>query len=287
MTRGLHRIRDRPSMQVAPTRDPQVLEALSFVLASGQREKVLAAVIPSPKTPALLAKQTGLRLPHVSRALSQLVRAGLASSVGGERRGKLYAASDLGRAVFQELADTRGDRLVAPMARGSHFRNYHHWIAVHHGAKAADAALVEIGVDPRRIDTDGWYPLKNALDLLEVIEARFGDGSYDTIRQMLREEIGNFPSLKRLIARVLPFTLQLELSPNAYAREFNHGRLEVEIENHRALMKNYDWMSTPARCMAWLGTYEGALALLSQKGTVRKVACILKGDPYCGYTIEW
>jgi len=274
-------------MQLAPTRDPQVLESLSFVLASGQREKVLAAVIPGPKTPALLAKQTGLRFPHVSRALSQLVRAGLASGVGGERRGKLYAASDLGRAVFQELADTRGDRLVAPMARGTHFRNYHHWIASHFGAKSADAALREVGVDPRRIDTDGWYPLKHVLDLLEIVEARYGDGSYETIRRMLREEIGNFPSLTRLVARVLPFALLLELSPNAYAREFNHGRLEVEIEDHRALMKNYDWMSTPARCMAWLGSYEGAFVLLGVKGTVRKVACILKGDPYCGYTLEW
>ncbi len=274
-------------MQLSTGRSPEILQKLSFVLASGQREKVLSAIIPGPKTPALLAKQTGLRLPHVSRALSQLVRAGLVTSVGGENRGKLYATSELGQAVFQELADTRGDRLVAPMARGSHFHNYHHWVAAQHGRQAADECVFAVGVDPRRIDVDGWYPLRAAVQLLEVIEARFGDGGCETIRRMLRDEAANFPSLKRLFTRVLPFPIILELSPNAYAREFNHGRLEVEIDGRRALMKNFDWVSSPARCMAWLGTYEGGLQAIGQKASVRKVACILRGDPYCGYAIEW
>src|SRR5207249_8220438 len=84
-----------------------------------------------------------LRLPHVSRTLGQLVRAEMAHCVGGERRGKLYAASRVGLAVWGELSEARGDRLVAPMIRGSHFRNYHHWIAVHHGRAAADKTLIE------------------------------------------------------------------------------------------------------------------------------------------------
>lgn len=274
-------------MQLGTGRSPEVLDKLSYILASSQREKVLAAVIPGPKTPALLAKQTSLRLPHVSRALTQLVKAGLVACVGGERRGKLYAASELGHAVFNELADTRGDRLVAPMARGSHFKNYHHWLSTHHGRKAADAVLAEVGIDPSHVDAEGWYPLRAAIQLLEMIETRFGDGTYETIRRMLREESENFSSLRRLASRVLPLPLLLEMSPNAYAREFNHGRLEVEIEGRRALMKNYDWMSSPARCMAWLGTIEGGLALAGHRAAVRKVACMLKGDAYCGYSIEW
>jgi hypothetical protein len=40
--------------------------------------------------------------------------------------------------------------------------------------------------------------------------------------------------------------------------------------------------------MAWLGTYEGSLVATGYKhGSVRKVACILKEDPYCGYVLEW
>jgi DNA-binding transcriptional ArsR family regulator len=266
---------------------PNVLGKLSYVLASRQREKVLAAVVPGPQTPGQIAKQTGLHLSHVSRTLGELARTDLVTCLSGERRGKLYAASNLGHAVFAELADSRGDRLISPMARGSHFRNYLHWITAHYGREAADEVLIEIGMDPAHLDVEGWYPLRAALDVLDLIEARFGDGTYDTIRRMVRDEIGNFPSLRRLVNRGLPVPIFLELTPNAYAREYNHGRLEVDVQDGRAVMRYYDWMSSPARCAARLGVYEGTLALLGVKGTVTKVACMLRGAPYCGYRLDW
>src|SRR2546427_26423 len=167
---------------------PNVLGKLSYVLASRQREKVLAAVVPRPQTPGQIAKQTGLHLSHVSRTLGELSRTDLITCLSGERRGKLYAASNLGHAVFAELADSRGDRLISPIA---------------------------------------------------------------------------------------------------YAREYNHGRLEVDVQERRAVMRNYDWMSSPARCAARLGGYEGTLTLLAMNGTVTKVACMLRGAPYCGYRIDW
>lgn len=274
-------------MQNASLRSRTFLDGLSYVLASRQREAVLAAVIPGPKTPVQVARQTGLHLPHVSRTLGQLVRTNLVERVAAQRRGRLYAASSLGQDVFGQLAEERGDRIVAPMVRGAHLRNYHHWVAANFGADAAREVFIGIGFDPATIGTDSWYPLRFTLEALERIEARFGDGTYETVRRMLREEAGNFSSARRIIARVLPFSLMLELSPNAYSREFNHGRLEVEVQDHHALMKNYDWLSSPARCAAWRGAYEGYLRLIGIDGTVTKVACMLRGDPYCGYRLEW
>jgi DNA-binding MarR family transcriptional regulator len=274
-------------MQNASSHSRSFLDGLSYVLASRQREAVLAAVVPGPKTPVQVARQTGLHLPHVSRTLSQLVHTDLVERVAGQRRGRLYAASNLGQAVFGQLAEERGDRVVAPMVRGAHLRNYHHWVAANFGADAANEILIRVGFDPASVGADNWYPLRFALDAMEKIEARFGDGTYTTVRKMLREEAGNFSSARRIIARVLPFTLLLELSPNAYSREFNHGRLEVEVQDHQALMKNYDWLSSPARCAAWQGAYEGFLSLIGIDGTVTKVACMLRGDPYCGYRLDW
>src|SRR5437762_7652088 len=124
-------------MQGGQTRSRDFLEGLSFVLASRQRETVLAAVIPGPKTPMQVAKQTGLHLPHVSRALGQLVRTDLVERVAGQRRGRLYAASGLGRAVFGELAEERGGRVGAPRSRGGHRRDYHHWVAARQAASPA------------------------------------------------------------------------------------------------------------------------------------------------------
>ena len=274
-------------MQNPSLQSRNFLDGLSYVLASRQREAVLGAVVPGPKTPVQVAHQTGLHLPHVSRTLGQLVRTDLVERVAGQRRGRLYAASNLGQAVFGQLAEERGDRIVAPMVRGAHLRNYHHWVATNFGSPAAHEVLLGIGFDPATIGADGWYPLRFALEAMERIEARFGDGTYDTVRRMLREEAGNFSSVRRIIARVLPFTVLLELSPNAYSREFNHGRMEVEVQDHHALLKNYDWLSSPARCAAWLGAYEGFLGIIGVNGTVTKVACMLRGDPYCGYRLDW
>jgi len=257
-------------MQPGQARSGNVVDSLSYILASRQRERVLAAVIPGPQTPVQISKQTGLRLSHVSRTLGELVRADLLQCVSAERRGKLYGISNLGVAVFGELVDNRGDRLIAPMVRGSHCQNFHHWVAVHHGRAAADEALIEVGLHPGRLNGNGWYPVRSLLGMLDYIEAHFGDGTYDTIRRMMRDEVPNFLTLKRLGARALPFPILLELMPGAYA-----------------LMKSYDWMSSPARCALRLGMYEGLLAMVGVRGTVSKVACMLRGDPYCGYEIGW
>ncbi len=266
---------------------PGVLHKLAFVLSSTQREKVLASVLAGPKTPAQISRETALRLPHVSRALAQLARAGLVAPLNAGRRGKLYGPSEVGRSVFEELSATRGDRLVAPLGRGTHFRIYHHWLRQAYGRKRADDFFRAFGIDPEAIDPDAWYPLRKIVQVLDSIESTFGDGSGETVRRMLREETGNFPSIRRLLAHVVPLRFMLEMAPNAYNREFNHGRLEVEAQGRTAVMKNYDWISSPARCMAWLGTYEGGLTLLGVHVQVSKVACILRGDQYCGYLLEW
>jgi predicted hydrocarbon binding protein/DNA-binding transcriptional ArsR family regulator len=267
---------------------PEALEKLSYVLSSTQREKVLGAVLPGSRTPAQIARETGLLLPHVSRALSQLVRMGLVELMSNGNRGKLYQPTPLGKIVFDELTSTRGDRLVAPLARGSHFRNYHHWLTRKYGKKVADDFFLSHGVNPKTIDATGWYPLRKVVSILDSIESTFGDGSGETARAMLRDETMNFASVRRYLKIVVPFRILLELSPAMYTREFNHGRVEIEVKGRRALAKNYDWISSPTRCAAWLGVYEGVIRGYGFKNIeVRKVACMLKGDPYCGYEIEW
>ncbi len=267
--------------------NPAILDKLSYVLSSRQREKVLSSLFAGPKTPAQIAQETTLRLPHVSRAVSELAKNGLVQLLTQERRGKLYGLSEDGRVVFEEIRKSRGDRVVAPMIRGSHFKVYHHWVSVNHGKEAADKLFRQFGMDPRKIDAQGWYPLRTTVQVLESIEALYGDGTYETIRLLFHDEVGNFSSLRRLAARLLPMSLLIELAPGVYAREFNHGRFEVEVRGHRAIIRNYDWINSPARCAGWLGTYEGMLRLSGNEGTVRKIACMLKGDAYCGYELEW
>src|SRR3989337_4413512 len=99
-------------MPAAKGKDPTVLEKLSYVISSRQREKVLAALVAGPKTPAQIAREADLRLPHVSRATGQLVRPGLPAAQTPQRRGRLYPASELRERVFHELAVGRAHRDV-------------------------------------------------------------------------------------------------------------------------------------------------------------------------------
>ena len=55
-------------MPAAKGKAPTVLEKLSYVISSRQREKVLAALVAGPKTPAQIAREAGLRLPPPPRS---------------------------------------------------------------------------------------------------------------------------------------------------------------------------------------------------------------------------
>ena len=268
-------------------KDPRVFEKLSYVLLSGQRERVLAAVVPAPTTPTSVSRDTGMRLPHVSRALRQLSKSGLVTRVGDTRVGKLYMPSDLGRAVFEELGAAHGDATVPPMIRGTHYQIYFDWISRHHGVEAARAIFAAVAVDSSRLGPRAWYSIRPALRILELIEERFGDGTCETIRTMFREGAASMPSIQRVLRRALPFHVQLEFGPAVYNREFNHGRLEVEVRNGWALFRSFDWISSPARCAAWQGAYEGVMILKGLRPNVTKVACRRKGSEYCGYIMEW
>ena len=61
----------------------------------------------------------------------------------------------------------------------------------------------------------------------------------------------------------------------------------LETAHGKAYFMQYDWLSSPGRCAAWLGTYDGSFAFKKTPATVRKVECLLRGDPYCGYVAEW
>src|SRR2546425_13127271 len=63
----------------------------SFVVSSGDREKVLTSLAPKPKVPRQLADETDLRVVHVSRALRELSDRGLVECLPPEvkARGRL------------------------------------------------------------------------------------------------------------------------------------------------------------------------------------------------------
>src|SRR2546422_6846643 len=95
---------------------PNVLGKLSYVLASRQREKVLAAVVPRPQTPGQIAKQTGLHLSHVSRTLGELSRTDLITCHPANAPGKCNPPPIPATPGSPDLPDPAEDQPTLPMA---------------------------------------------------------------------------------------------------------------------------------------------------------------------------
>ena len=203
-------------------------------------------------------------------------------------RGRLYGLTPLGQS-FAVALEFEGRRPpMTPMVRGSHPRAWFAALSQKFGAERARRPFIDAGmVSAVELPLRQWIPLRSQLNLLEAVERRFGDGSYRLIRELAADAIGHYPSARRYLSRALPLRMVIELAPAAYLRELNHGRMEVEVSNGSADFRHYDWLSSPARCATWHGTYEGSFRFRRVDATVVKEGCLLRGDEFCGYLAQW
>src|SRR5207245_249073 len=78
------------------------------------------------------------------------------------------------------------------------------------------------------ITEDSWISVDACAELLELVEARFGDGSYAFIRAVFATTAPSFPTIRGELARRMSLRALSERAPVVYAKEWNFGRLEVE-----------------------------------------------------------
>lgn len=265
-------------------------ENLAFVAASSHRRAVLETLRDWPKTTGQVARACGLSSAHTSRAIRELTDRGLALCLTPalKGRGRLHGLTEVGRGLPDPLSLGPRPLPMTPMVRGTHAYSWFEALSRKLGRSVARAFLADLGLEvvlgsPGR----SWIPLRSQMRLLEEIERQFGDGSYATVRRLAAEAVQFFPSVRRYFIRAIPPRLLIELAPAAYLREFNHGRIEVEVSEATARLRNYDWLSSPARCAAWHGSYEGLFTLRKIEASVEKEACILEGEEFCGYVAKW
>ncbi len=262
--------------------------AAGFVRASLHRSSAMLSLLDWPKTTGQIAAACGLSPAHASRAVRELVTRGLVEPTTPEirGRGRLYEPTTEGRRVAETL--DWDPRLRTPMVRGTHVKAWCQAIIARFGERRGmelmrDLNLVEVLESPSR----HWIPLGSIMRLLDEIERRFGDGSLRVVQELASDSVQHYPSVRRYLFRALPWHVILETGPAAYMREFNHGRIEVEVQGNQALVKLFEWLSSPARCAGWKGVFEGILRLKGLEGRVEERSCMLRGDDYCGYLIRW
>src|SRR5436309_14599454 len=96
-----------------------------FVAASGYRERVLNALSRKPKFPKDVARETTLRITHVSRALREMGGRGLVECLNPEAkaRGRIYGVTEAGASLLAYF-DRSNRRFVPASARGTPYLGF-------------------------------------------------------------------------------------------------------------------------------------------------------------------
>jgi len=268
---------------------PRTATNSAFVRASSYRASVMQTLRDWSKTTGQVALACGLSLPHASRALRELVTRDLVVCATPDLRGRgrLYALTAEGIGLSNLLDGFESYPVMTPQVRSTHPMAWYQVLSSRFGTGRAREVLSTAGCEKVIPSTARWVPLRCQLKLLNEVELRFGDGTYSTVRRLASEAVRYYPSVRKLLLRALPLRLLVDLTPGAYLKEFNHGRLEIDQSPGTAKFRHYDWLSSPARCSAWLGSYEGAFSWMRKRASVTKEGCILKGNEYCGYVAAW
>jgi DNA-binding MarR family transcriptional regulator len=272
----------------------------SFVVSSHQREKVFSALGERPKLPRELATETRIRLAHVSRALRELSTRRLVVCLTPElrARGRVYSLTDQGGVVLRKILEPErpkppppgvapSSQEFVPKVRASSVLRILTALRNTRDPKDVAQLLKEWNVPVEELTEDSWLPISACAQLLDLMERSFGDGSFGYIRRTFADSVASFPTVKEQISRGLPLSLLARRAPAVYAKEWNFGRMEVEVDGHRSIMRHIDWAPTPAMCALFHGVYEGILRSRRVEGRVTKTRCVRAGDPYCEYVVEW
>src|SRR5437870_12966546 len=209
----------------------------SFVAASGYRERVLNALSRKPKFPKDVARETTLRITHVSRALREMGGRGLVECLNPEAkaRGRIYGVTEVGASLLAYFdrsnrrfvpASARGTPYLGfvPKIRGSSVLRILAALRDSKGKEARDGAIQSWTIAPREITEDSWISVDACAELLELVEARFGDGSYAFIRAVFATTAPSFPTIRGELARRMSLRALSERAPVVYSKEWNFGR---------------------------------------------------------------
>ena len=216
-----------------------------------------------------------------------------------ERRGPLVEGDPRGREVLGLVGGLLqgGERPLivqgaakegfVPKIRVSSVVRFLEYLRKTRGRGVVAEAIASWSVDADKLTEDTWLSVEACAQLLEIVETKFGDGSYGYIRKLFSGAMSTFPTVLEQLSKAIPLTALAERAPIVYAKEWNYGRLEVTAERRKIVFRHYDWMPTPAMCAMFHGIYEGGLIYRGVKGKVTKTMCVRTGSDHCEYRVEW
>ena len=235
----------------------------------------------------------------MSRALRELSNRQLVECLtpGAKGPGRLYGITNVGSHLiaYREASSrrfgpaTKDPRMIGfvPKIRGATLVRAIQFLREARGIPAVREALKDWSVNPDGVREETWVSAEAYDEFLEMLEAKFGDGTYAFVRDLYHRVVPGISSVKAHLLRAIPLPVLAEKAPVVYGEEWNYGRLVVKVGPRHAVFSHFDWMPTPAFCAMFQGAYEGILQRRVAEGTVTKTQCIRQGDNRCEYVARW
>lgn len=84
--------------------DDETLKKFAYVNISSYRLKALKAINTQDKTPTEIAKESGIRMNHISNVLKQLKETDVAVCINEEnKRNRIYRLTDTGKEILEYI----------------------------------------------------------------------------------------------------------------------------------------------------------------------------------------
>ena len=87
----------------------EIVKTASWVLISSYRNRVMITLGGKLKTPSVLAKESGVKINHISKVLKELKQKNLVVCINEEaHKGRLYKMTDFGQQVMKVSKEING-----------------------------------------------------------------------------------------------------------------------------------------------------------------------------------
>ncbi len=169
--------------------------------------------------------------------------------------------------------------------RGSVIHGYLKYIRKIWGQEGLGECLRATKVNPKNIKEGKWYDVKNSEEVLIWIGDNKGELYVERCGNHTVKDLG----ILSYIVRFARIESIIRKAPESYADAFDYGRVEVDIntEDHRAVINMYETHPHKYSCYAWRGCFKGMLDITKTFGTVEEVKCQLKDDDHCEFLMKW
>ncbi|MFH0816652.1 MAG: hypothetical protein V1934_07545 [Methanobacteriota archaeon] len=167
--------------------------------------------------------------------------------------------------------------------RGSVLIGYLKFIRKSWGEQGAMQVRGVVNFDLDKLKESSWYDITCSSAILGWLKNKKGWESVETCGNMTVKDLGMlsyivaFSNVKSILAK----------APANYADAFSYGKMEVDLEDKRAVIRMIDTAEHECSCRTWLGAFKGIMERTHTKGTVKETQCQRRGAPHCVYVMEW